>query len=223
MVESHFNIGYILPIITLWQRIYSEILKYKPDPVVTNNIVSSIHCITYITHYNYAYNIDYVLHISIGYYIYDLLYILSWYLHKHKLQSSEYYLNMLYSIHHLIAIALINETLTSENKLFMLYGYYLMELSNIMLYVSLHIEKEYAGYLYLTIISDIIHLVWYSYIRLFLLTSFVYDSVYTLNFTVFTKSMIFVIYIIGIGGSCLLLKRNIKNITIMNSVKKPVQ
>lgn len=211
MFNLTLNIGCIFPIITFWQRIYFEISKYIPEQSITNNIVSSIHCVSYILHYNYDYNIDYSIHLSIGYYIYDTLYILSRFIRDYKQQSKEY-INFIYIIHHLSALYILYEILTGDNKEFLLKGYNLTEISNIMLYISFHINNVYAHHVYLNILTDFIHLLWFSYIRIFILSDFVYNSLYLLQFTTCTKVIVLILHSIGLGGCCLLVKRNMTNL-----------
>jgi hypothetical protein len=216
MLQLSCDLKYIIPIITFWQRVYSEILKYKPDPVVTNNIVtnnivSSIHCVSYILHYNYDYNINYYIHLSIGYYIYDTLYMLSRFISDYKQQNKEY-IHIVYITHHLSAVYILYEILTGENKDLLLKGYNLTELSNIMLYISFHINKVYAHHVYLNILTDFIHLLWYSYIRVFILAAFMYNSLYSLHLSICTRIILSIIYSIGLGWCYLLVKRNMTNL-----------
>jgi|LauGreDrversion4_2_1035121.scaffolds.fasta_scaffold00003_85 hypothetical protein len=211
MLNLTLNIGYILPIITFWQRIYFEISKYIPEQAITNNIVSSIHCVSYILHYNYDYNIDYYIHLSIGYYIYDTLYILSRFISDYKQQSKEY-INFVYITHHLSGVYILYEILTGDNKDFLLKGYNLTEVSNIMLYISFHINNVYAHHVYLNILTDFIHLLWFSYIRVFILSAFMYNSLYSLQFSTSTRVILSIIYSIGLCWCCLLVKRNMTNL-----------
>ena len=67
------NISYIIPLICFWNSILKETLKYKQESTA-KNIVHLIHSLIFILHHNYNYNIDYAIHISIGFYTYDLMY-----------------------------------------------------------------------------------------------------------------------------------------------------
>ena len=76
------NIGYIFPLVCFWHTITNEISKYKQTDT-SNNIVSLLHCLLFIAHHGYNYNVDYAVHMSIGYYMYDLIYISSC-VYKHR-------------------------------------------------------------------------------------------------------------------------------------------
>ena len=58
------NIGYIIPIICFWNTITNEISKYKQE-LISSNIVSLIHCLLFMAHHNYDYNLDYAVHMSV--------------------------------------------------------------------------------------------------------------------------------------------------------------
>ena len=66
------NISYIIPLVCFWHTITNEISKYKEE-VVSANIVSLIHCLLFMVHHDYDYNIDYAVQMSIVYYMYDLI------------------------------------------------------------------------------------------------------------------------------------------------------
>ena len=146
------NIGYIIPLICFWHTITNEISKYKHLDI-SNNIISLIHCLLFMVHHDNDYNVEYAVHMSIGYYVYDLIYIVSC-IYKSRSKDE---LNRRYPfiIHHFIGLYLLNACIseTGESKFHLLYGYNLLEKSNIMLYVSYYLHKEYANAIIASAIS----------------------------------------------------------------------
>ena len=203
------NIGYLLPIICFWRTISTEISKHKEDsPAITNNIVSFIHCVSYIVHYNYDYNLDYAVHMSIGFFIYDLIYIFS---NLDRKQTP-------FILHHIAGICVLNAALTSASKEHILYAYNIIEKSNIMIYISYYLHKQYAEYVRLNMISNFMQLLVYSYFRLIQLSLYIYSNkvlFYQLQFM--TQFLIVAIYCMGFAWSHRLLKRNIANFYIVRS------
>lgn len=204
------NLDYILPIICFWHTISTEISKYKPD-AIANNIVCSIHCVLYILHYNYNYNMDYAIHLSIGYYTYDLLYIFACIYKKNT--KDNIVRRVPYMIHHLVGVYLLHDMLTGENTDPLLYAYNILETSNIMIYISYHLHKEYATYSHLIMLSEFIQLVWYMYYRIIQFSSFAYNNqsrFFQLCFT--SQCMIVALYCMGVSWSYNLVKRNLMNL-----------
>jgi len=204
-----FNIIYLIPLICFWNSISKEILKYKHEST-GNNIVHLIHSLIFILHHEYDYNIDYATHVSIGFYMYDLMCIFSS-IYKYK-SKNEVMKRFPYIIHHSIAIYLLKITFTNENKQLILYGYNILEMSNIMLYVSYHIHKEYTDHLQINIVSEFIQLLWYSYFRIFHFFSLLYKNkiiFFQLNFT--TRTVVVMLYIMGVMWSYKLTTKNISN------------
>ena len=58
------DISQIIPLVCFWSTVTNEVSKYKQE-VVSNNIVSFIHCLLFMAHYNYDYNVNYATHMSI--------------------------------------------------------------------------------------------------------------------------------------------------------------
>jgi hypothetical protein len=204
------NVEYLLPIVCFWRTISTEISKHKENsPAITNNFVSFIHCISYLVHYNYDYNLDYAVHMSIGFYIYDLIYIFS---NLDRKQTP-------FILHHIAGICILNTALTSDaNQQYILYSYNILEKSNIMIYISYYLHKQYAEYVRLNIISNFMQLLVYSYFRLIQLPLYFYNNkglVYQLHFT--TQLFMVAIYSMGLVWSHRLLKRNIANFYIARS------
>ena len=204
-----FNISYVIPIICFWNSLLKEILKYKQEST-GKNIVHLIHSLIFILHHNYNYNIDYATHISIGFYTYDLMYIISSIL---KMKTKNNFIKHFpYIIHHLIAIYLLNVSFKIESKQIVLRGYNIVEMSNIMLYVSHHIHKEYNDRLEINVVSEFIQLLWYSYFRIIQFFSFAYEhKMHFFHFSFTTQTAIVMLYFMGVIWSCKLTKKNISN------------
>jgi hypothetical protein len=208
------NIGYIIPIICFWNTITNEISKYKQE-LISSNIVSLIHCLLFMAHHNYDYNLDYAVHISVGYYIYDFIYIFTCILKS----KNEFKKRFPFVIHHFISIYLLKLSLMGENKEQILYGYNILETSNIMLYVSYHMNKEYGNYLHLTITSEFFQLLWYFYFRVIKFSLYLHSNKMQLfQFHSITQSAVFALYFMGVIWSYKLVKKNIKNFNALKEM-----
>ena len=211
------NISYVIPLICFWHSITNEISKYKQLDV-SNNIVSLIHCLLFMVHHDNHYNVEYAVHMSIGYYVYDLIYIIS-YLYKSK-SKDEFYRRYPFIIHHFIGLYLLNASISDhgESKFHLLYGYNILEKSNIMLYISYHLHKECANYFHLNVISEFFQLLWYAYYRIIKFFLFGFNNkTYFFQFRYPTQVAIVILYFMGIVWSYKLIKKNIKN---FNMIKK---
>lgn len=212
------NFGYIIPLICFWHTITNQVSRYKQLDV-SNNIISLTHCLLFMVHHNFDYNIDYAVHMSIGYYIYDLAYIISC-IYKSRSQD-EFIRRYPFIIHHFIGLYLLNACIsdTGESKFHLLYGYNILETSNIMLYISYHLHKEYTHYFHLNIMSEFLQFLWYSYYRIINFSSFVYKNKnHFYNFRYSTQCVITIIYFMGIIWSYKLVKKNIKNFKTLEKI-----
>jgi len=158
---------------------------------------------------------------SIGFYIFDLIFILTTIYNNWKFQlvQSESVRYLPFIIHHLITFYLLNASFQNENKELILYGYNILETSNIMIYITYHLHKEYANYLTLNIISEFIQLLWYSYFRIIQFSLFIYyNKIQFFNFCLVTQLFISGLYFMGVLWSYKLLKKNIKNYTTLKEL-----
>ena len=203
------NINYILPFLCFWHTISTEISKYKPV-AVSANICNLLNSVFFITHHHYTYNLDYITHMSIGFYIYDLLHIVSC---VYRAKANEEFKRQLpYIIHHIAGVYLLHEALTGDITEHVLNGYNMLETSNIMLYISYHLHKEYANYMCLNMSSEFIQLIWYSYYRIVCFSLYIYKIKSDfLQFYLTTQFTVFVVYCMGGAWSYKLCKKNIKN------------
>jgi len=214
------HIEYLIPIFALWHTITTEVRKYKHDQSVANNMVSAIHCVSYIAQYKIIPDLNYTVHVSIGYFIYDLLYLLYALYAKKTTQVKQY---TIYVFHHFIVIyALI--TIPFDHHEPLLHTFYLAELSNLTLYLSYHLHKEYAEYGNIIRASEFIQLLWYSYFRVYRFSLILYDDVYVhlFQYSFVYKYLGYLIYLMGIICSVSLVKKNIENFQVVNPYRARV-
>jgi len=223
------NIEYILPLVTFWNAISSYFAKYRP-PEITNNAVCLIHSVSFIAHYNYDYNMNYAVHASIAFFIYDLFYILRHvfisYRHCHRRDDhrddphphshphrDELNKRLPFIAHHIASIYILYSAITFTNGLAILDAFLILEKSNIMIYVSYHLHKQYREYTRINAISEFVQLMIYTYYRLFALSVFIYERRQTALFTYpyITQLLILLVYSMGYVWSYRLLKKNIAN------------
>jgi len=213
------NISYIIPIVCFLHTFSSEISKYKHE-LLSNNLISFANCLIFIFHHNYDYNLDYAVHMSIGFYIYDLMYMFSRIYRANTISEAdrkvEIKRNYSLIIHHVVGICILNASITGECQEILLGGYNILEKSNIMSYIAYYLHKEYANWVHLNIISNFCQLIMYSYFRLFIITGFIYNNEsHFFQFYFTTQFMIVAIYSMGIIWSYKLLNKNIKNLYIL--------
>jgi hypothetical protein len=208
------NIAYLLPIIAFWHTITTEIRKHKQDHGVVNNMVSAIHCMLYILQYNYSGTMNYTLHVSAGFYLYDLLYFLASIYEDTTLlpRKGLIHQHTAYVIHHIISVKLSYDVLYHENNAILLQLYNIVEVSNIMIYVTYYLYKEYPGHRHLISFSEFIQYLWYSYFRVISGPIFIYHNQdYFLGCSFSIQISITSLYIMSVVWSCILLKKNIVN------------
>ena len=157
----------------------------------------------------------YVTHISIGFYIYDLIYLFTTVLKfKDKLGQQ-----LPYFIHHIITITILHGSLYNVYFLTITDGYYILEMSNMMLYTSYHIHKEYKNYK-LIYVTDFIQLIWYSYYRIIRILVFSYEIIdEILEQKASMCIMLFIIYLMGVSWSYKLVIKNINNFNTYKTLK----
>jgi len=223
------NIEFILPLVTFWNAISSHFAKYRP-PEIANNAVCLIHSVSFIAHYNYDYNINYAVHTSIAFFIYDLFYILRHvfisYRYRHRRDDDPHPLKykdelnkrLPYIAHHISAIYCMYSAITIANGDKIIESLYIIEKSNIMIYVSYHLHKRYREYTRINAISEFVQLLTYTYYRIFVLTQFVYDSrASVFTYPYITQFLIFLICSMGYVWSYRLLKKNIANYGVIRA------
>jgi len=190
-----------------YHLLFLELLKYKKEEV-SKNIIHMINSIIFILSHTYNNEMIYITNVTIGFYIYDLIYLTRLILKS----SNSLKHHASYIIHHILAIKVLYSSLYNPYIASTWKGYHILEMSNIMLYVSYHIHKEYKNNNNLIYIADFTELIWYSYYRIIDLSYFLYsirNQIYEQTITVYVS--IGIIYLMGIVWSYKLLGINNKN------------
>lgn len=154
-----------LPIFVLfWHSSFIFINTYQKHYDVSKNINHLIHALLFVVfHKTLTTNmIPYLIDLSIGFYIYDVFFIL----YKLAIQKENFMRHVPYLIHHSLAFfgLILAKDLQLQN--YTLTYYYLLEYSNFMIYISYHINKKYPEYKNLLLVSQCFQYVWYSYFRI---------------------------------------------------------
>ena len=229
------SLSCIIPIMAAWHLSFMEISKHKPE-AVSKNLNHLLHSLIFIAHYANDYNLSYATHISIGFYLYDTVFLMQSAMQLFCVASVEKIMQKAtatakatateatatgatatatapYLLHHAITIYLLNLAITEPvHAASMLHGCYILEASNIMLYVSYHVRKEHADRKELIMLSELVQLGWYTYYRIFKLTAFLY----TIRAEAFQLglggcAMLATVYAMGVLWSYKLLIKNMRN------------
>ena len=191
-----------------------ELVKYKKEEV-SKNIIHFIHALVFIFCHNYNSDMVYTTHISIGFYTYDLIYLIMSII-KDKSKASRY---ASYILHHVITLRILYYSLYSIYSVLILDAFYTLEVSNTMLYISYHIHKEYKTQK-LIYATDFIQLIWYSYYRIIKILLFsIINKNEILDNHVSIPIMVFIIYLMGMSWSYNLVLKNITNFKSYKTLK----
>jgi hypothetical protein len=226
-----FKIEYVIPIMMSYRLLFLELLKYKKEDT-TKNIVNSVNCFVFMLSHYFNRDSVYITHAVIGFYAYDLISLITSCLqynnsnnsnnndsnndnHKDKQiknQNQNQKQNIPYMIHHILTILICHNTLYNNKKQILWEGYYILEKSNVMLYVSYHFHKEYKNNKNLLYVTDFIQLIFYSYYRVIAILL----HIYSIRYEIYEEGLIFIIsialiYIMGLVWSYKLTAINIKN------------
>jgi hypothetical protein len=211
-----------------WHLSFMEISKHKPE-AVSKNLNHLLHSLIFIAHYAIDYNLSYATHISIGFYLYDTVYLMQSAMQLFCVASVEKIIQKAtatgatatgaatatapYLLHHAITIYLLNIAITEPvYAASMLRGYCILETSNIMLYVSYHVRKEHADRKELIMLSELVQLGWYTYYRIFKLTAFLYTiRAEAFQLGIGGCAMLATVYAMGVLWSYKLLIKNMRN------------
>ena len=213
-----------------YRLLFLELLKYKKEDIV-KNILNTINCSVFMLSHYFKRDVLYITHAVIGFYAYDLIYLITSSLHynnnnndndndKNKYKKKE---NIPYMIHHILTIIVWYNTMYNGKKQILWEGYYILEKSNIMLYVSYHFHKEYKNNKVLLYVTDFIQLIFYSYYRVIVILFYMYSVRYEIyeEGLIFTASLA-LIYLMGIVWSYKLVAINIKNCRLYMSFSHEV-
>jgi hypothetical protein len=213
-----FKIEYIIPVVMSYHLLFLELLKYKKEEV-SKNIIHMINSIIFILSHTYNNEMIYITNVTIGFYIYDLIYLTRLILKS----SNSLKHHASYIIHHILAIKILYSSLYNPYIASTWKGYHVLEMSNIMLYVSYHIHKEYKNNKNLIYIADFTELIWYSYYRIIYLSYFLYsirNQIYEQTIAIYASVVI--IYLMGLVWSYKLVIVNIKNYRSYMSFQREV-
>ena len=217
------HIEYLLPILAFWHTITTEVRKYKEHPGVANNMVSAIHCSLYLLQYQFNHDdklaMKYTIHVSFGYFIYDLIYILHTIYNATIKRQPPPQNHVVYVFHHILGLYILNDTLTSIYSDSILHAYYFAEISNLTLYTSYYLRKEYPNHKTITVVFDAFQLIWYSYFRIIQISLLLYDNASQFfDYTLAGQASLVIIHTMGILWTCALIKKNIANIANIASL-----
>lgn len=194
---------HLIPIMAAWHLSLTEISKYTSVPI-GKNVNHLLHTLIWLLHYTQAHEVEYATHISIGFYSYDIIYLLC---HAGLRRNASYLL------HHAIAIYLLNLTFIAPiHAESILKGYSILESSNIMLYVSYHVQKKWPHRQAWVHASEFVQLVWYMYYRIFKMTVFLYqnrEEVVMLGN--YGHAMVAAVYLMGATWSYKLFMKNVQH------------
>jgi len=141
-------VSYMIPNMALWHLVFAELSKHKPE-AVSKNIAHLLHSLVFLLHYSSDYNLQYAMHISLGFYIYDTACLMQTAAREFCLASIEKIMHHRPSaagsspapflLHHAIAICMLTTALIApQDAASLLRGCAILETSNIMLHVSYH-------------------------------------------------------------------------------------
>lgn len=197
------SVSHLVPILAAWHLLF----KHRPD-AVGKNAVHLLHSAMFALHYNFEYELRHAVQLSIGFYLYDTA----------RLCLSK--TGPWYILHHAMTMYLLNAALTvPQHAPSLLKGYYMLEMSNVMLYVSYHVHKEHGDKPALVMASELLQLGWYAHYRIFKLTPYFYEVIAeALTLGIGACAMIAVIYVMGLGWSYRLVLKNIDNYARMKQI-----
>lgn len=194
---------HLIPIMAAWHLSFTEISKHKPARI-GKNINHLMHTLIFLLHYAYNYEMEHAMHVSIGFFSYDIIYMA---LHDGIRRNASYIL------HHGITIYMLHLTFVDPSCAEpIMKGYAILESSNIMLYVSYHVQKEWPDRTAWIQASEFVQMLVYVYYRIFRLTAFMYDMREELRAAggiVF--AMIASLYVMGATWSHRLVMKNVQH------------
>lgn len=208
------SVTHLLPIVAAWHFIEREISKYKPENV-SKNLTDMLHSTIFLLHYNCEYDLAYATHMSIGFYLYDTL---------HLLKSGSMKQSVKYIVHHVLAVYLLNTSLAVPHHAAaaILHGYYILEMSNLGLYLNKHVVKEHGNKPSLLLVSRLVEFLWYASFRVFKLTPYMMEisaDARALGLEIWF--MLFMIYGMGLVWSHKLFMINKRNYADLKKLVMP--
>jgi hypothetical protein len=191
---------HLIPIMAAWHLSFTEISKHTSAPPISKNVNHLLHTLIWLLHYTQSYEMEHAIHISIGFFSYDIIFLL-----RSGIQRNVHYI-----LHHGIAIYLLNLTFIQPDHAESVWkGYSILESSNIMLYVSYHVQKEWPHRKAWIRASEFVQLAWYMYFRIFKMTGFLYENrEEVIMLGIYGAAMVAALYLMGVMWSCKLIMKN---------------
>jgi len=161
-------------------------------------------------------NMEYFVHMTMGYFIYDLMKLLYYNYTIRMVAASknvEVRQTFVYILHHVVTIYLIGLIFTKVGYPPILYSIYMMEASNVMLYVSYQLHKEYKHRQDLIAISEGVQLISNCYYRVYFVNVFIYEHREYLMYKagIVEQLCVATIYFMGMIWTYVLFLKNIQN------------
>ena len=176
---------------------------------IAKNANHFLHAILFVSLFRLRSLIDitHLIILSISFYSYDLIYII-YTLTKLKEKFSK---QLPFIIHHFIANYGLYLALVDYFREHILYLYYLLELSNFMLYTSYYISKRWKDYKNLQLVSCSFQFIWYSYFRIIRYSIYMYKiwDIFLLT-DIYVKLANAILFLMGFYWSFNLFKKILK-------------
>ena len=90
---------HLIPIMAAWHLSFTEISKHTSAPPISKNMNHLLHTLIFLLHYAHNYEMEHAVHVSIGFFSYDIIYMV---LHDGIRRNASYLL------HHGITLYLLN-------------------------------------------------------------------------------------------------------------------
>ena len=170
-----------------------------------------LHTLIFLLHYAHNYEMEHAMHVSIGFFSYDIIYMA---LHDGIRRNASYLL------HHGITIYLLHLTFVDPSCTeSIMKGYAILESSNIMLYVSYHVQKEWPGRTAWIRASEFVQMLVYVYFRMFRLSAFMYDIREELRAAgIITCAALAALYMMGAKWSHRLVMKNAQHFAALKKM-----
>jgi hypothetical protein len=206
-----FHPTHLIPIMAAWHLSFTELSKHTSAPPISKNMNHLLHTLIFLLHYAHNYEMEHAMHVSIGFFSYDIIYMA---LHDGIRRNASYLL------HHGITIYLLHLTFVDPSCAeSIMKGYAILESSNIMLYVSYHVQKEWPGRTAWIRASEFVQMLVYVYFRMFRLSAFMYDIREELRAAgVITCAALAALYMMGATWSHRLVMKNAQHFAALKKM-----
>jgi hypothetical protein len=206
-----FHPTHLIPIMAAWHLSFTELSKRTSAPPISKNMNHLLHTLIFLLHYAHNYEMEHAMHVSIGFFSYDIIYMA---LHDGIRRNASYIL------HHGITIYLLHLTFVDPSCAeSIMKGYAILESSNIMLYVSYHVQKEWPDRTAWIQASEFVQMLVYVHFRMFRLTAFMYDIREELRAAGgITCAALAALYVMGATWSHRLVMKNVQHFAALKKM-----